>query len=321
MITVIRYTSNKAELWDAFVRSSRNGTFLFLRGYMDYHSDRFSDHSLMYYDGKGRLAAIMPANEKDGILYSHQGLTYGGIVLGDRTHAVEVGEILEKTAGYLRSRGIREWHYKAVPSIYQKYPSQEDEYWLWRMGAEQETCNLACVIDLRQDDDTLRGLSNTRKLTYRNKLQHKGYTMDFGASLSEFWAILEENLRITYDAKPVHTLSEIQRLQDKFPKNIVCVMARNAEGTAEAGVLLFITGNVVKTQYISASQEGKRTKALDFLMLSLIEHFRTSGDFRYLDLGTSNGDGGRYLNEGLILQKEGFGGRGVAYKLFSCLVV
>ena len=47
MIEIVRYTPGKASEWDAFVRKSKNATFLFYRGYMDYHADRFEDFSLM----------------------------------------------------------------------------------------------------------------------------------------------------------------------------------------------------------------------------------------------------------------------------------
>ena len=63
MIDIVRYTPDRAEEWDAFVRQSKNATFLFYRGYMDYHADRFADYSLMFYD-KGRLCALLPANRK-----------------------------------------------------------------------------------------------------------------------------------------------------------------------------------------------------------------------------------------------------------------
>ena len=55
MISICRYTQDKHTQWDDFVKVSKNGTFLFLRAYMDYHSDRFQDHSLMFYNEKNRL--------------------------------------------------------------------------------------------------------------------------------------------------------------------------------------------------------------------------------------------------------------------------
>ena len=63
MFDIIRYTKDKADEWNEFVARSKNGTFLFNRNYMDYHSDRFADYSLMFYR-KGRLYALMPANNE-----------------------------------------------------------------------------------------------------------------------------------------------------------------------------------------------------------------------------------------------------------------
>ena len=59
-IEIIRYNEERKEQWDAFVRVSRNGTFLFERNYMDYHSDRFVDFSLMVFND-GQLCALFPA--------------------------------------------------------------------------------------------------------------------------------------------------------------------------------------------------------------------------------------------------------------------
>ena len=72
MYKIKRYIAECAAEWDDFVSQTRNGTFLFMRQYMDYHADRFCDHSLMIYR-KERLCALLPANESEGILYSHGG--------------------------------------------------------------------------------------------------------------------------------------------------------------------------------------------------------------------------------------------------------
>ena len=78
---IVRYNPVYSAEWDDFVGKSKNGTFLFMRHYMDYHADRFADHSLMFYQ-EGKLVALLPANEADSVLYSHQGLTYGGFKFG-----------------------------------------------------------------------------------------------------------------------------------------------------------------------------------------------------------------------------------------------
>lgn len=73
MFDIVRYSAGRMREWNAFVFAARNATFLIDRNYMDYHSGRFADHSLMFYKG-GALYAVMPANESGGVLYSHQAL-------------------------------------------------------------------------------------------------------------------------------------------------------------------------------------------------------------------------------------------------------
>ena len=43
----LRYNSTNKAIWDKFVTDAKNGHIMFLRDYMDYHSERFRDHSLM----------------------------------------------------------------------------------------------------------------------------------------------------------------------------------------------------------------------------------------------------------------------------------
>jgi hypothetical protein len=59
MIEIVKYGSRYKSLWDEFVRRSKNGTFLFHRDYMEYHSDRFFDSSLLFSEN-GILVSVMP---------------------------------------------------------------------------------------------------------------------------------------------------------------------------------------------------------------------------------------------------------------------
>ncbi len=336
MISICRYTQNKQTEWDDFVKVSKNGTFLFLRAYMDYHSDRFHDHSLMYYNEKNKLIAVLPANGPSksplkgdllsnqlspskgeqgvGLFHSHQGLTYGGFVLSPEIHISEVGELFRLTISYLKENGICEWNYKQIPYIYHLIPSQEEDYWLWRYNATQKACNMMTVIGFKS---AINDISSSRKRTYFNKLNRQGYTVVFDADIRDFWPILEDNLMERFSSHPVHSLSEIELLKQHFPDNIVCCTVKNPNGITIAGTLLFITQQVIRTQYISASHEGKRSNALDYLMLTLIRHYGNNPQYRYFEFGTSMAEDGINLNEGLILQKEGFGGRAVACKIFT----
>lgn len=121
--------------WDCFIANSRNGTFLFFRNYMDYHSDRFIDNSLLF-RYKGKLIAVLPANREGDVLWSHQGLTYGGLVLSSKCTADRVLNIFSLLFSWLSERGFSKLVYKCVPDIYHRYPSQEDLYALFRNNAE-----------------------------------------------------------------------------------------------------------------------------------------------------------------------------------------
>lgn len=314
MISLRRYTASDASVWDAFVRESRNGTFLFERAYMDYHSDRFTDHSLIFADDKERIVALLPANAAENALWSHQGLTYGGFVLSPKATSANLFELFDVLVKYAREQGFAELHYKSVPVIYHRAPAQEEEYVLWRLGAELEVCNLSCTIDMQNEALPIAPETSRR---YRfNKLLREGYTIDWEASLSEFWPILVDNLHQKYDAKPVHTLAEMERLQKAFPDQILCLLVRDPKGMALGGVVLFGSQQVAHAQYCSATPVGKKIGVLDYLYMCVIENYRMQQDIRFFDFGTSNEEAGRVLNDSLIQFKESFGGRGIVYKSY-----
>lgn len=79
MISVRKYASSDFDIWNDFVKNAKNSLFMHNRNFMEYHSDRFTDNSLMFYDDE-ELLALLPCNIKDNELFSHGGLTYGGFI-------------------------------------------------------------------------------------------------------------------------------------------------------------------------------------------------------------------------------------------------
>ncbi len=313
MLRVIRYTHDRAREWNGFVEDSKNGTFLFLREYMDYHSDRFCDHSLMLYDcterngrEKEKLVALLPANEREQMLRSHDGLTYGGLILSAKTHTAQVGEMFAAITEYAMDNGFTSLRYKKIPQVYHRLPADEDDYWLWRHGAEMTACAVMTVVDLQKWCPQM--VAQTRRTTC-HRLEREGYTMVKDAPITDFWPLLVGNLKERYGASPVHTLDEIEKLKALFPENIICCTLKNQEGKTVAGTLLYVSGQVVKTQYISASHEGKACNALDYLLLSIIAQCAENARYRYFDFGTSMLEDGKNFNTGLLQQKESYGGR------------
>lgn len=306
-----RYSPDDARTWDDFVAASRQPLFLFLRGYMDYHRKRFADHSLMILR-EGRLCALLPANAADdGTLWSHQGLTYGGLVTGSEATAAGTLDLMEELNTHLAGEGFRRVVYKPVPWIYCRQPAQEDLY------AVTQVCHASlCVRNLSATVDMGRPVKWRHDRHYNaNKAARNGIVVeqDNGA-LPEFWDVLDGNLMATYHARPVHSLDEMRLLAEAFPRHIRLYVAR-WQGRVVGGVLVYVLSGVVHTQYISASAEGKRLHAVDALVRTIMDEWR--GRCRYFDFGTSNEDHGRALNRSLIAQKEGFGGRGVCYDWYA----
>lgn len=304
-----RYRREDKELWNSFVSKARNATFLFDRNYMDYHADRFDDNSFMFYH-KGKLKAVLPANVAGDTLYSHQGLTYGGLLLDKKATVEDVLECFDSLNSWLRENGISKVVYKALPWIYQQYPSEEDLYALtWKCKAQLISRNIASTIVI---DNKLK-FAESRKSGIRKALS---LNIEVGESndVDGFWHVLEDNIGNRYNAKPVHTASEMKLLMSRFPNSIKLYVAK-MNGEIVGGTLIYVTPQVVHTQYISASVEGKKHGALDLLFDYIIN--KVYANCRYFDFGKSTEQGGAYLNEPLIFQKEGFGGRGVCYDWYQ----
>lgn len=304
-----RYRREDKELWNSFVSKARNATFLFDRNYMDYHADRFDDNSFMFYH-KGKLKAVLPANVAGDTLYSHQGLTYGGLLLDKKATVEDVLECFDSLNSWLRENGISKVVYKALPWIYQRYPSEEDLYALtWKCKAQLISRDISSSIVI---NNKLK-FAESRKSGIRKALS---LNIEVGESndVDGFWHVLEVNLGNRYNAKPVHTSSEMKLLMSRFPNNIKLYVAK-MNGEIVGGTLIYVTPQVVHTQYISASVEGKKHGALDLLFDYIIN--KVYANCRYFDFGKSTEQGGAYLNEPLIFQKEGFGGRGVCYDWYQ----
>ena len=309
MIEISRYTPVDEPLWNRFVADSHNATFLHDRRFMDYHSDRFADCSLIARDA-GKVVALLPANVAEGVLYSHQGLTYGGW-LTQRKHfdATVMLRVMDAATAWMRAEGLERLVYKPVPHIYHAYPADEDLYALFRCGATLAESNLSAAIDLHNALPFDRGNKSSV-----NKARKAGVVTGKSDDYASYWQLLGEVLLERHETRPVHTLDEMLLLQNRFPSNISLHTA-TLNGELLAGVVMFETAMVAHCQYIASSAKGRELKALALLFSDLIEQAQRSGK-RYFDFGISNEDHGRYLNEGLLQQKARLGGRGVVYNVY-----
>lgn len=310
---VVAFEETYERIWNDTVAESRNGTFLLDRKFMDYHRQRFQDVSLLALDEKGNCLGVLPANaRKENLVESHGGLTYGGLILSKKVSTILLKEIMVEVARFYLRLGCKSLLYKAIPYIYHTYPTNEDLYWLFRAGARLTSRGISTTVDLHSPIPFTCLRKRKAKKAEANSL---GISSSMVA-LAAFWRLLEEVLGRYHGIVPVHSLEEMSLLMHTFPDaiKVYTVHPHGDASTVLAGCLLFLTRNVAHVQYIAAGEAGRDVGALDFLFDRLIN----SGflEQRYLDFGISTERGGSYLNEGLIFQKEGFGGRGVCYDAY-----
>ena len=310
MKKIIRYTSANAAEWDRFVKSSKNGTFLLLREYMDYHADRFEDCSFIITDEKGKWETVLPAClTGNGILVSHAGLTYGGFVMKPDCRAEYPLEWFDLLGEYCRASHIQSLIYKPTPYIYHTLPSDEDLYALFRNNAVIQCTNLATVVPLHADFASRLG-KRARKRAIRY-----GITVKETSDLQDFWDIIVHDRNERHNTVPVHSYDEMKKLHVRFPNNIRLFTAQQGhEILAGAVVYVMPESGVIHLQYAAATQGGKDIYATDVIYHHLVtEVFR---DYKFFDFGTSNEQNGKVLNVGMTRHKEEFGGHSVVYQSF-----
>ena len=276
---------------------------------MEYHSDRFEDASILIFK-KGRLVALLPACQEDKRIYSHKGLTYGGVLVGSDLKFKSVLECVEEALKFYDNLGFQELEFKITPPIYNKYPSDELLYLMKILDATLIRRDMLSVVDLKQplkySKDRLDGIKRAQKA---------GLSIKANDSFDEFWeSILIPNLQKKHGVNPVHSLEEIKLLKRRFPENIIQFNVYDGLKIV-AGTTLFISDNVVHSQYISANEAKNITGSLDILHhVLLTEVFQEK---QYFDFGISNENNGVNVNSGLQYWKEGFGARAIVQDFYK----
>lgn len=310
MITIKRY-SNEEEIWNKFNKESKNSIFMFDRNYMDYHQDRFLDHSLLFYDDE-KLIALLPISEHGDTLISHGGLTYGGFITNEKMKQHTMNDCFHELIEYCKRLGFKSIRYKCIPHIYHSQPAEEDKFALFANNAKLETVDVSTYVNL----------SNPLKMTKGRKAQisrakREGVVIEELTNLEDFNKFIDlENEVLTerHDVHAAHTGAELKMLHDRFPDNIHLYGAIKDENLI-AGTVIYEYDTVIHTQYMAANDEARVIGALDLAVASVIERYKNSK--KWLDFGISTEHGRVYLNEGLCSQKEGFGGRTGVYEIWE----
>lgn len=296
-------------MWNDFLLKCKNNHFMFNRDFMEYHSDRFKDFSLIFKNDKHKIIALLPGNIKDKIFYSHQGLTFGGFLIDRGVHTADMLELFAQLKIFLKENNIEKIVYKCIPVIYHNYPAQEDLYALFRNHANLYRRDISVSIDLEEE----YSYSESKKRSIK-KLKKNGVICEEVDQPSIVWGVLREVLNQHHNQQPVHNEIEIDLLKSRFPNNIrayKCCL----DGQIVAAAVTFETERVVHAQYLASNDKGREEKVLDYLIDFLINNSKKFA--KIFDFGTSNENEGKFLNTGLINQKERFGARAIVHDFYN----
>lgn len=298
--TIRKYQKTDYVLWNDFISQAKNATFLFHRDFMEYHSDRFEDFSLLVFEDE-KLKAVLPGNKKGNKIHSHLGLSYGGLVVKKSIRIKEFTQIFQALLYFLYENGIVALDLKTLPKIYNQTIADEIDYVSFLTQAETYRSDVYLVIDNHEAYKPNR--NRKRALTLAEKLNIE---VREDANYKEFWdQILTPNLVNRFGVPPVHSLTEIEKLAAVFPENIKLFTAYE-NSIMKAGAVMFLTETVAHFQYSSGSDDRTDTAALDILFDCIIRKY---SDKRYVSFGSASEESGRVLNEGLAYWKESFGAR------------
>lgn len=303
----ISYSEEYKNIWDDFISKSKNGTFHLKRDFIEYHKNRFTDASLLCFNN-GNLLAVIPANKTGEIIYSHQGLTYGGVVVEKDIYLTSYISLFCQLLKNLKETGFEKFIIKQIPWTYTSVINDDFIYCMQLANARILKFDVLPHINIANRLE----YQERRKRSIKKALKNN-FTIQENEKLFNYWELLKIMLS-TYNATPVHSLEEITYLKEKFPDNIRLFEVYEGNNLL-AGILIFETAQVARAQYIASSAKGKETGALDLLFDYLIKD--KFANKSYFDFGTTTLEGGSKLNYGLSDQKEGFGARTIVQLSFE----
>ena len=303
MITVAKYTKSYFLIWNEFVSSAKNATFLFHRDFMEYHQDRFEDYSLLCFKDE-ELIAILPGNRVGDVVYSHQGLTYGGLVLQEKSKLLTAFDAFQAILKFLNQNSIVKLEVKIIPPFYNRLPSDELEYFMFKANAKLVKRDILMVINYQNQIPFQKNRREGINKAIRNGLQIK-----VDNNFDQFWnEILIPNLKKKHNTIPVHSLVEIKKIATNFPKNIQQINVYDGDKIV-AGSTVFLTETTIHPQYVSGNEDKNKLGSLDLLYNFIINDYVSNK--QYFDFNISSESAGSVLNSGLIFWKEGCGARGI----------
>jgi hypothetical protein len=304
---VVQYSDNHFDLWESFVKESKNGTIFQTRSFLSYHpKERFIDKSIMIFEDEN-LKAVFPAIEFEDKIISHRGSTYGGLIVSKKNRLSDSIEYFKLISEHYKN--YKEILFRKQEYIFDIFPSGEVEFGAKQNGFEIIVDELSTCIELENIK-----LSKGRKWEFSKCKKSLEVKFD-DSNYDDFYQILSNNLSSRHDSKPTHSLDEMKKLKEIFPNNYFLI-AGYLDGKMVAGIWLVKTNDkTAHTFYIAQNYDYSSQSPLTCVIKFTLEKCKEMR-FKYLNFGISTEDGGKVINKGLFEFKESFGGFGVSRYMY-----
>lgn len=302
MFSIKPYSPQLEGDWEEVLKGAINGTFLHSRNFLAYHGERFLDTSLVIYK-KEIPVGIFPSHRKGNEIHSHEGLTYGGLVISLMLSLDNILVVFSEVLKYYAESGAKKIYIKDVPSVYVSSSTEWLPYLMFIVGGKVSRSDLTFAVSLPLDQNNY----SKGRVWGLKKAQKKGLKVKETKDFCAFWEIvLKPTLWSRHQVKPVHSLEDIQCLAIKNHPHIRQFEVWEQDELV-AGTTVFETANTAHTQYIASTPKGKECGALDLLIHHLMVEVYSLKS--YFDFGIVNSEQGRKINGGLMKWKESFGAR------------
>lgn len=314
-LSIEKFNIKNDEKWDNFImKDSINGTFIHTRKFLNYHKDKFNDHSLLIKKSTS-IVAVVPAceivEENKRIFYSHKGSTFGGIVInGVYNNISHVDNVISILDQYLKEQGFDKIILKNTSEIFCKDNSRLLDYFYFKHGYSNYN-ELNLYIDLKKynsiiDIENNFSASKRRDLKYslRYNLQFQILKTDY--EVNDFYKLLVSSL-INHNTNPVHSLEELLDFKNSRLSDIVEFYGVYYKDDLIAGSMVFNFNNTIfHTQYLASNPVHSNYYPMNFLNYNLIKEAYIN-NFKFFSFGISTEKQGKILNTSLAQFKEGFG--------------
>lgn len=281
------YTPEFRKHWEEFVDKSNNGVIFHYQKFFDYHpSDRFEHHHLIFLN-RGKIEALLPAaviveNDKC-FLVSHPGASFGGFVTSRNTGIADAFKLVETLVRYCGREGFSGVRITQPPFIYYDLYENHIDFALYKNGFTYSRREMTAIVPILGAEQNLSLFRSTARTAMR-KSQKLGVETRISNDWQEFYPILLRNLSMRHGVKPTHTLDELLKLAELFPKRVFLYGAYCDEELI-AGVVIFVANrNVLLAFYISQDYEHQSLRPLNLLFYHILK-WGYENNFKWLDFG------------------------------------